>query len=296
MQIRRLSLANFMSYASASISLENRGLVLVEGENRDMGGSNGAGKSALFESLLWVLYGKVSRNVRASKLSRDGAGETCVYAEIVLSDELFLKVYRYYKHSDYGNKLLVYVNDQNRTMGSNTETQNVLTALLQLDPPTFQSAVMFPQGSRGFASGTDSEQKSILDSVLGTSRFAKAQEVAKDEAKVLSERKDSFIAYCNATQERITSAAEDLAGLRKSEEGWISNREQKLTELTAQVESLQHSEPLIPQDKVEEVERLQKLVTSPANLELMRLKKTTLDRQKALVESRGVSRPPRCDI
>ncbi len=43
------------------LNLDNQGLVLVEGENRDQGGSNGAGKSLVWEALLWCLYGKMPR-------------------------------------------------------------------------------------------------------------------------------------------------------------------------------------------------------------------------------------------
>jgi hypothetical protein len=45
-------------------------LVLIEGENRDQGGSNGAGKSAIFEALTWELFGFVNRDLRGDDVIR----------------------------------------------------------------------------------------------------------------------------------------------------------------------------------------------------------------------------------
>ena len=62
-----LSLRNFLSFSKAKIDLADRGVILVigrtNGENATS--SNGAGKSSIWDAIVWCLYGKTIRNVEA---------------------------------------------------------------------------------------------------------------------------------------------------------------------------------------------------------------------------------------
>ena len=62
MKINKVEVNNFYSIKDATINFDKyKGLVLVEGKNKDTGGSNGAGKSVLIESVVWGLFGKTIR-------------------------------------------------------------------------------------------------------------------------------------------------------------------------------------------------------------------------------------------
>lgn len=61
----KIQLHNFMSFTDATIQLNTPGYILVSGENNnkeDNSTSNGSGKSAIFEGLLWCLTGETQRH------------------------------------------------------------------------------------------------------------------------------------------------------------------------------------------------------------------------------------------
>lgn len=67
MKFLNLKVENFMVIAEASVDLDSRGLVLIQGINAadSSAASNGAGKSTLMNALMWCLYGKQPLDTRA---------------------------------------------------------------------------------------------------------------------------------------------------------------------------------------------------------------------------------------
>lgn len=176
MQIASLEIENFLSYESANLNLADRGLVLVEGENRDQGGSNGAGKTTLFEAICWALFGRVNSGLRGDDIRRFGAGGAGTRVAVSLDVEgRHVEVVRHRAHVEHANTLHLFIDGQDARGASDRDTQGRLGRLLQLDWNSFVSVVLFPQGKQGIAAWTDSEQKTVLDTVLGLGRFGEAR-------------------------------------------------------------------------------------------------------------------------
>ena len=64
-----IELSGFRSIDQAKISLDNQGIVIVKGINEyeDNATSNGSGKSSIFESIRWCIYGKTSSGISNPK-------------------------------------------------------------------------------------------------------------------------------------------------------------------------------------------------------------------------------------
>ena len=60
---KELEVNNFLSISKLSINLDNQQMVLIEGINYDSTpiGSNGSGKSSIFDAILWMLFGTTLR-------------------------------------------------------------------------------------------------------------------------------------------------------------------------------------------------------------------------------------------
>ena len=72
MKIQYVEIRNLLSFEDATLQFEDNGLVLLEGWNFDDGRANGAGKTAIFNSVCFALYGKVPREISISEILRDG--------------------------------------------------------------------------------------------------------------------------------------------------------------------------------------------------------------------------------
>ena len=66
MKILKLTAINFMSYERVEIDFTAfSGITLISG-------TNGSGKSTIFEAIVWALYGKTLRNMSAGDVVKDG--------------------------------------------------------------------------------------------------------------------------------------------------------------------------------------------------------------------------------
>lgn len=76
----KLKVKNFLSIAELDLELKESCVIL--GINQDEGGSNGSGKTALIEALVFALYGESLRGVNLEQLVRSGASSLVVGVEL----------------------------------------------------------------------------------------------------------------------------------------------------------------------------------------------------------------------
>ena len=79
MKITKIRIQNFYSFKNEEIYLDAySGLTLIKGVNKDTGGSNGSGKSALVEAIYFGLTGKTIRKSTEDSLVNNQAKKHCV--------------------------------------------------------------------------------------------------------------------------------------------------------------------------------------------------------------------------
>ena len=109
MKITRLSIDNFLSVGSIKCSLENKGLVLIQGENRDdtSQDSNGSGKSSFADAISWCLYGVTARGDTGDSVINRAAKKDCqVFVHLEDGENRYF-VERNRKHKTHKNSLRV---------------------------------------------------------------------------------------------------------------------------------------------------------------------------------------------
>jgi len=232
MIIKELEGTDLFSYEQFHLPLEDLGLVFVDGVNLDDGGSNGAGKTTLFKALTWTLFNDALCGQRGDDVIRQSlpsheplVGKTCGAVHLEVDGEQ-IEVRRHRQHEKYRNKLLVFVDGKEKTFSTDRHSQSWLCGRLLLDSMSFKNTVMFPQNADGFASGTDAEQKAVLDRVLNFGRFAAAREGVTKQVKTETAKLASMqvrIAGVKGTHAAAlmnAAIAEDLAECE--EEGILS--------------------------------------------------------------------------
>lgn len=169
MRIEKVSLTDFLSYASVEFSPQS-GLTLIDGKN-------GSGKTALVTAIEWALFGKCSReNQRSSDLIRFGKDAARVQLELSVGT-FDISVDRQVTLSK-GGTFHVTVNGTNITCSSMKETQRKLEEIIGCDHKSFCSVAFYAQGSSSMAALTDTEQKKILEQLLGFEHYRKGRQAA----------------------------------------------------------------------------------------------------------------------
>lgn len=183
MRFTYVRIQNFLSFGNQQeIRLDRRGLIAVFGLNRDSQGSdsNGAGKSALVEAIVWVLYGETMRGYKGDDVVNDVVGRDCV-VELGMEDAgVAYVVQRSRKRkAKRPNDLSLKVSGKDVSGGTMADTQAQIQTVVGMDFQTFVQSVMLAHGSRPFSQMTDKEQKAVLDEILQAHQFARAREVVK---------------------------------------------------------------------------------------------------------------------
>ncbi|MBU4565117.1 MAG: AAA family ATPase [Desulfarculus sp.] len=182
MQIERVEGKNFLSLGDFSFDLAGRGIISVRGVNEDKGGSdsNGAGKSALFESIGWCLYGQTVRKLAPDKVINrygDGACEVRVYLTGPAGDKYIVE-----RKRAKGKAILTLTTlNQDASASSAQATQEAIDALMGQGWDLYCASGYFGQGSLvAWPSLTDRQVKAIFTAALALdedeSRFLAAKE------------------------------------------------------------------------------------------------------------------------
>jgi DNA repair exonuclease SbcCD ATPase subunit len=230
-KFERLRLTNFKVLAYADISLLNRGLVLVVGDNQDTDAatSNGAGKTTIFEAISWVLYGELPAHGKLTdKVIRHGTNE----AEVELSfrdDDRSYRVTR--TRNKRGGSLTWCVNDVVMTGRTQADTQTLIIEALGLDWNAFRNTVLYGQGDVGrFADRdtTDGERKAILKKILNLGRFDDALARVRAVRAALVVERTKLNQELSSGQALLGRVEDEIERARRMSDLWHTTQEQKV--------------------------------------------------------------------
>jgi len=195
MEFKKLIIDNFLSYAHAEVALDTSGLVGIVGVvSGGCSDSNGAGKSALFDALVWCLFGTPVRsktldegNVAAGAIIRNGQ-KSCSVTTLLSVGTQKIEICRERKVRG-GSILSLLINGSSACERSSvSETQKKINQILGIDYKTFLRTVMFGQGiTKKFLYATNTEKKAYFERILGLEKLQDARRLVKVRADVLRE-------------------------------------------------------------------------------------------------------------
>lgn len=206
MKILKLIINNFGSYVGEhSLTLSDRGLVLIEGDNKDefKMDSNGSGKSQIPDSLDWCITGKIPRKDHVDSIINDN--EKDCYVQVTIEDDnkdiIIIKRERIRKKNTKVN--LIYNGELISTLDTD-ETQKLIYKYLGIDREILHSTVLFAQTDLvHYADSTDSKRMEILTSLLQLDGIDDLLDKTKLELKDLNTRQSKFLGSAESLQSQL---------------------------------------------------------------------------------------------
>lgn len=234
MKIPYFLLENFMGVGRAELDLSNKGLVLLQGVNKDdpSAESNGAGKSSIADGLFWTLYGSTARDGLAADavVNRKVGKNTRGLAILAEDDGSFYTVQRWRKMNVGGKRngvSLTFTDPSgvvtDMTQGTDKLTQEKINGAIGASEEVFKAAVYAGQEQLpNLPAMTDLELKRLIEEASGVTTLVKAHEIAKKRLAAANAKQDIWRADhvrlesdVVAHQGRIT----DLAQRRDGHDG-----------------------------------------------------------------------------
>jgi len=217
MKINKIEINNFYSIKNVKLRFDKyKGIVLIEGKNRDTGGSNGSGKSVLVEAVVWGLFGKTIRKSTEEALINNKERKKCS-VKITINDDIviersrkpvFLKLYK-------GDKELTRDNAQN--------TQAFIDELLQTNYKVFLASTVFGQQNNiEFINATPEDKRTIIKNFLNLDDLFSLRESVKQLKSVYSQtvrKQDAIIQEHEKSIKSYDKKIASLSKLRKNVEG-----------------------------------------------------------------------------
>ncbi len=223
-----IKIKNFYSHKDSEIDFSQFNSVLLIGNTEgDYGKSNGSGKSAILESILWCLFNK-SRTPMMNDIIR--WGETSCSVELEFDhDDTRYKILRTRNRKNststvefsYLNKLSDWSDLSGSTSGITNDT---IEKIIKLDYKTFINSIYFRQNDISeFAEADPAKKKEILKSIIDISRWDEYEKAAKKMGKDISTE-------CKILEASISSYDETESSLIESEKS-LKNKTINLNKL-----------------------------------------------------------------
>jgi DNA repair exonuclease SbcCD ATPase subunit len=234
---KELKLKDFLSWDRLALNLTPGHPTLVLGDNRDNAGasSNGSGKSAIFDGLVWTLFGNTLRGLSGDDVIRSDTEE----ARGSVSWRQDGKTYEVERSRKPGETSLM-LSIKGTSIGGLTPTitQKRIESALGFTCDTFIAACIFGQDVTRWATYTDKDQKLILERLIGLEQWDKILKQVRDSKTAQSlSRQLAEASYAQAERD-LKDLAHSRAEIDTEEEAWKSTIDAKVEETTKELEKV----------------------------------------------------------
>jgi DNA repair exonuclease SbcCD ATPase subunit len=246
LRLNSLTIKNFMSIGNVtqSLNFSSNDLVLVLGENLDLGGNdnrNGVGKSTIVNALSYALYGDALTNIKMDNLINK---TNMKHLLVTLTFEINGKDYKIIR----GRKPSVFkfitdgveqdAKDEDKAQGEGKNTQAEIERLIGISHDMFKHILALNTYVLPFLALPNNGQRTIIEQLLGITKLSEKAEVLSKEMKTVKDaiKEEEFrISAVTEANKRIEA---NIAGLETKASAWNRSKEAKIIELQTSIEKL----------------------------------------------------------
>jgi len=247
-KLNGLTIKNFMSIGNVtqSINFSKDDLVLVLGENLDLGGNdnrNGVGKSTIVNALSYALFGSALTNIKKDNLINKS---NMKHMLVTLTFEINGQSYKIERGRKPGIfRFIVGEEKEDDTtgetddaQGENRHTQEEIERTIGISHDMFKHILALNTYVEPFLALKTNDQRVIIEQLLGITKLSEKAEKLKDEAKITRDeiKEEEFrISAATEANKRIEA---NIQSLVTKSSAWDRSKEQKINKLRASITEL----------------------------------------------------------
>ena len=217
---KNISIKNFLSVGSAPVVVDFKpGLHVITGINKDKDDRrNGVGKSTIADAIYFAVFGETLRDLKKDFIINNINKKTC---EVVLEAEVSgynkvdkIQIIRTIDPS----KCYIFVNGDDKTRDSISNTNEYIMTLFQCTPEIFQNCVIMTLNNTvPFMAKKKHEKRKFIEDIFNLSVFSNMNTDVKND---ISEQKKSF----DVLSAKYDEASKMLTNLQKQAENFKLER------------------------------------------------------------------------
>lgn len=249
LKINGLTIKNFMSIGNVtqSINFSSNDLVLVLGENLDLGGNdnrNGVGKSTIVNALSYALFGSALTNIKKDNLINKSNLKNMLVTLTFEMNGVNYKITRGRKPGifkfikDGVDDTDDTVKSEDEALGENRHTQEEIERTIGISHDMFKHILALNTYVEPFLSLRTNDQRIIIEQLLGITKLSEKAEKLKEESKITRDeiKEEEFrISAANEANKRIENNIQSL--INKSKE-WERNKKVRIDKLQSSITNL----------------------------------------------------------
>lgn len=218
MKLRSIKISNFRVFDNFEFEFPQQGgLYLIAGENRDRPelGSNGVGKSSLWDAVCFALYGESTRRLKGGELLRDNETDMAVRLDCDIG----------VIERTWSTKRKVKIELNGKEIN-----QDELQKAVAIERDLFVATTIIPQATPMFLDLPPTAQVAVLQRLLGLERWLKYAEKAAARTNVLEKVQASVEGQLRGVESALAGMA-SLEDLRQRALNWDNLHKDRITTL-----------------------------------------------------------------
>ena len=246
--IKELTVKNFMSVGNQAqaIDFSNKSLVLVIGENMDLGGDdagarNGTGKTTIINALSYVFFGEALTNIRRDNLVNKTNGKGMVVSVKFIKNGVTYTIERGRKpqiFKFFANNIEQNT-ESNEAQGENRETQQEINKLMGMTHAMFKNIIALNTYTQPFLSTKQAEQREIIEQLLGITLLSQKADLLRDKQKATKQLLNEEKLMIDAKVVSNAKIDESIDSLKIRSIAWQKQKEQDATNFAEAIAELE---------------------------------------------------------
>jgi DNA repair exonuclease SbcCD ATPase subunit len=248
LKLNALTIKNFMSIGNVtqSINFSKDDLVLVLGENLDLGGNdnrNGVGKSTIVNALSYALYGSALTNIKKDNLiNKSNMKGMLVTLKFEVNGQNYTiergrkrNIFKFIEDGKEEEDDGEVEKDTDESQGEGRHTQEEIIRIIGVTHDMFKHILALNTYVEPFLALRTNDQRVIIEQLLGITKLSEKAEKLKDEAKITRDeiKEEEFrIAATSQANKRIE---QNIATLVSKSASWDREKTKKIADLQASI-------------------------------------------------------------
>ena len=231
--LNKITIEGFLSFKNRTELEIKDGVWLVVGKG-EVFSSNGSGKTSLFDSIFWGLYGKTTKSLLSDDVINDNINANCRVILELSNGADTLVIDRYRKYDKIGTGIVVTVNNT-KVDGMSSMLDKKIISLLGYDYEFFLNTIYYSQEkTEFFSSSTDSTKKTFLDTILQLEKYSYALKSVRVDLTRIEKELDASVVFVKYIKEQIIDVEDNIIQYKQKSIVFEKERDAEVTNLKAQ--------------------------------------------------------------